>query len=45
MSGPAFRELIRKFVGFYAERLFNPPAQRYGQSQWCRMGWTIAQAS
>ena len=24
MSGPAFRELIRKFVGFYAERLFNP---------------------
>jgi len=24
MSGPAFRELIRKFVGFYGERLFNP---------------------
>jgi FAD/FMN-containing dehydrogenase len=24
MSGPAFRELIRKFVGFYAERVFNP---------------------
>jgi len=24
MSGPAFRELIRKFVAFYAERLFNP---------------------
>lgn len=24
MSGPAFRELIRKFVSFYAERLFNP---------------------
>jgi hypothetical protein len=24
MSGPAFRDLIRKFVGFYAERLFNP---------------------
>jgi FAD/FMN-containing dehydrogenase len=24
MSGLAFRELIRKFVGFYAERLLNP---------------------
>jgi hypothetical protein len=24
MSGPAFRELIRKFVAFYAERLINP---------------------
>ena len=24
MSGPAFRELIRKFVGFYAERLMSP---------------------
>ena len=24
MSGPAFRALIRKFVTFYAERLFNP---------------------
>ena len=24
MSGPAFRDLIRKFVGFYAERLYNP---------------------
>jgi FAD/FMN-containing dehydrogenase len=24
MSGPAFRDLIRKFVGFYAERLCNP---------------------
>ena len=24
MSGPAFRALIRKFVAFYAERLFNP---------------------
>jgi FAD/FMN-containing dehydrogenase len=23
-SGPAFHELIRKFIGFYAERLFNP---------------------
>ena len=24
MSGPAFRELIRKFIAVYAERLFNP---------------------
>lgn len=24
MSGPALRELIRKFISFYAERLFNP---------------------
>ena len=24
MSGPAFRELIRKFIAFYAERLCNP---------------------
>jgi FAD/FMN-containing dehydrogenase len=24
LSGPAFRDLIRKFVGFYAERLLNP---------------------
>jgi FAD/FMN-containing dehydrogenase len=24
MSGPAFRELIRRFIGFYAEQLCNP---------------------
>ena len=24
MSGPAFREVIRKFIAVYAERLFNP---------------------
>ena len=38
MSGPAFRELIRKFVSFYAERLCNP---HWGESVYFQRNDTL----